>query len=153
MNVFKQLESQYLSIDSIYASEQFLARSRGWYRKEAEFQAKRETNDQAYFLFMFTRLEERIKDLSNTLIVNKKNSIGTWRQRAAWDILPTGNNSRINFKHRLAMLTDKDGSDFALVKMYYSERNSIAHGGNFTSPISMPTAIADFKRLYRELKF
>lgn len=152
MNVFTQLEKQYLSIDSMYASKEFLARSRGWHRKEAEFQKKRETNDQAYFLFMFTRLEDRIKDLSNTLIINKKNSIGSWRQRAAWDTLPTGSNSRINFKSRLALLTDRNGGDFTLVTMYYVERNSIAHGGNFTSPISMPNAIADFKRLYRDLK-
>lgn len=151
MNVFNELENQYLSIDIQYASEEFIARSRGWHNKEQSLQRQRELNDQAYFLFMFSRLEDRIKDLSNSLIVNKKNTISSWRQRAVWDILPTGNSSRMNFKNRVALLTDKIGNNYILISDYYNERNSIAHGGSFTTPINMPLAISNFKRLYREL--
>jgi hypothetical protein len=54
--------------------------------------------------------------------------------------------------HSLALLTEKGGRDFNLVSDYYKERNSIADGGSFINPISMPTVIIELKRLYSVLK-
>jgi hypothetical protein len=153
MSIFKELAKQYNEIDTLYSAKEFEAINKGWYKKEAEYQRKRELNDQSYFLFMFSRLEDRIKNLSNTLITNKKNSISSWKQRAPWDILPTGSNSRVSFKNKVALLIDKRSNDYDLIVEYYKERNSIAHGGAFITPVIMPDAINNFKRLYSVLKY
>lgn len=152
MSIFDELEAQYNSIDNEYASIEFDSISRGWNRKEAEHKRKRELNDQAYFLFMFSRLEDRIRQQSSILISRKQSSITSWKQRASWDILPNGASDEIPFKRRLALLTEKGRSDYTLIVDYYKERNSIAHGGNFISAISMPTVIAELKRLYGAIK-
>lgn len=79
--------------------------------------------------------------------------INSWKQRAAWDILPSSaGNSQLPFKKRLALLVEQGSSDFNLIVDYYNERNSIAHGGSFTRPIFMPTVIREFKRLYKLIK-
>lgn len=152
MSIFDELESQYDEIDNKYSSIEFDARVKGWSNKEIRHRRKRELNDQAYFLFMFSRLEDRIRIESSDLIKKKKTSIVSWRQRAAWDILPSSPRDNFPFKKRLALLTEQGGSDFNLIVDYYKERNSIAHGGSFTRPISMPTVIFEFKRLYKIIK-
>jgi UDP-2,3-diacylglucosamine pyrophosphatase LpxH len=121
-------------------------------RKERHYQRRREINDQAYFLFMFSRLENRIREESAKLIQRKQGSISSWKQKAPWDVLPNQPNDGLKFKNRLALLTKKGASNFNIVSDYYKERNSIAHGGNFKRPISMPTVIIDLKKLYKALK-
>jgi hypothetical protein len=152
MNIFDELETQYNDIDNEYSTIEFESRSKQWMKKEAKYRRKRELNDQAYFLFMFSRLEERIRNESSALITRKKNSITIWKQRAAWDILPNSPRAELPFKKRLALLTEQGGNDFNLVVEYYKERNSIVHGGSFISPITMPTVISEFKRLYNQIK-
>ncbi len=152
MSVFDELEAQYNEIDEQYSLLEFEASSRRWVRKEKQYQRKREINDQAYFLFMFSRLEDRIREESSKLIRRKKRSIFSWKQRAPWEILPSQRSNGLSIKKRLALLAKKGGSDFNIVSEYYKQRNSIAHGGSFTCPISMPTVILEFKRLHRRLK-
>lgn len=152
MNIFDELASQYDEIDKDYARIEFEAESKGWNKKEAKYRRKRELNDQAYFLFMFSRLEDRIRQQSAMLITKKQTSITSWKQRAAWDILPKNAIDEMPFKKRLALLTSKGGNDYNLIIEYYKERNSIAHGGSFISQISMPTVIAELKRLYDVVK-
>lgn len=152
MSVFDELEDLFNEIDNRYSSIEFEARTKGWSKKEQKYQRKRELNDQAYFLFMFSRLEDRIRSQSAALITKKQTSLQSWRQRAAWDILPSSSSDNYPFKKRLALLTEKGASDYNLITDYYKERNSIAHGGSFTRAISMPTVITELKRLYRILK-
>lgn len=152
MNIFDELGSQYFEIDNNYSLLEFQAASKGWSKKEAVFRRKRELNDQAYFLFMFSRLEDRIKQLSSTTIISKKASINSWIARAAWDILPSSPKNGLDFKKHLALLVDKNCANYKLISDYYAERNSIAHGGNFTSPISIPTVISELKRMYKIIK-
>lgn len=152
MNIFDELEAQYNEIDNQYSSREFEAMHRGWTKKERKYQRKREINDQAYFLFMFSRLEDKIREESSELIVKKKASISSWKQKAAWEILPDSPSAELHFKKRLALLAEKGARDFNLVSDYYKERNSIAHGGNFIRPISMPTVISELKRLYKLMK-
>lgn len=152
MTIFDELASQYHKIDDEYSSKEFEASRRGWRRKERQFRRIREINDQAYFLFMFTRLEDYIRQQSSDLIKKKKKSISSWKQRAAWTILPSDPDKQMVFLNRLALLTEKGGADYNLVSQYYDERNSVAHGGNFIRQISMPTVFAEFKRLYAVIK-
>lgn len=152
MGVFDELVEQYNDIDNKYSFIEFEAMSKGWENKESKYQRKRALNDQAYFLFMFTRLEDRIRQESSALITKKQNSIHSWKQRASWDILPSSARDGIPFKKRLALLIEKGSQDYNLTLNYYRERNSIAHGGSFISSINMPLVISELQRLYRIAK-
>ncbi len=143
MSIFDKLGEQYQEIDDLYVGIELEARSRGWHKKESLYQDKRVLNDQAYFLFMFSRLEDRIRAQSSKLIDKKRKTIRSWKQRAAWDILPTSPKADYPFKK---------SHDYNLIVDYYQERNSIAHGGSFTKPIVMPTVIHELKRLYQLIK-
>ena len=151
MTIFDELEAQYIDIDEKYGRIEFEARSKQWVHKEKKYRRKRELNDQAYFLFMFSRLEDKIRSESSILIAKKQDSIISWRQRAVWDILPR-KPEESNLKNRLVLLVPKGENNYNLVVKYYKERNSIAHGGSFTTEINMPTVISDFKRLYKVMK-
>ncbi|MFN6380543.1 MAG: hypothetical protein ACK4WD_14780 [Flavobacteriales bacterium] len=87
MNIFDQLGKVYSEIDATYASFEVIARSKGHHKKETEYNEKRQLNDQAYFLFMFTRLEDRVRTLSNSLIDNKMQTLSDWKSKRSWEII------------------------------------------------------------------
>ncbi len=149
MSIFDKLGEQYQEIDDLFVGIELEARSRGWHKKESLYQQKRVLNDQAYFLFMFSRLEDRIRVQSSKLLDKKRKTIRSWKQRAAWDILPTSPKADYPFKKHLALLVEQGNHDYNLIVDYYQERNSIAHGGSFTKSIVMPTVIHELKRLYQ----
>jgi len=72
MGIFDELTRQYLLLDQDYAAKEFSAVKNGWVRKEKLYRRMRDLNDQAYFLFMFSRLEDRITQQSTALIAKKK---------------------------------------------------------------------------------
>ncbi len=90
MNIFDELEAQYNEIDGRYSSAEFDCNQRDWHWKEQEYRGKRDINDQAYFVFMFSRLEYRIREESARLIRKKKGSISSWKQRAPGKSCPAG---------------------------------------------------------------
>lgn len=155
MNIFDELGKIYSEIDNTYASIELQSRALGYNRKEQEYQRKRELNDQAYFLFMFSRLEDRIKELSNNLIDDQYANLTNWSYKRTWDILykrKTQNPNSIYFLDRVALLTEMGRPDYNLVERYYRQRNNIAHGNTFTIPINISTVVTDMKRLYNDLK-
>lgn len=152
MNIFDRLGKIYNEIDSTYASIEVKARSRKHHKKEAEYYTKRQFNDQAYFLFMFTRLEDRVRNLSDNLIENKIITLRDWKTKRTWEIIQKQKtNDTLHFMNRVALLTPKGRSNYNLIKQYYDQRNNIGHGRSFTIAISIPTVIFDMKRLYKEL--
>lgn len=144
MSIFDELEAQYREIDKCLSSSEFKGRKHGSARKENRYERRRKRNDEAYFLFMFTRLEDHIKRESKKLIERK--------QKAPRHILPNQTKGEFSFMDRLTLLTEKDGSDFNQVSGYYEERNAIAHGGTFTDRITVRTVAFELKRLYKVLK-
>lgn len=148
MNIFDQLGKIYTEIDSGYASKELIATFKGHHKKEAEYAAKRRYNDQAYFLYMFTRLEGRIRELSDNLIDDKIAKLSNWKFRRAWEIMDKKN---LHFMKRVALLSRKGFADYNLIQQYYEQRNEIGHGNNFTIVISIPIVINDMKRLYNDL--
>ncbi len=152
MTVFDKLEKLYIEIDTYYSLIEFNASRRRWRKVEQSVQEKRKQNDEAYFLFFFSRLEDRIRVESSKLIRRMQSSRKPHKSISAWLILPPDPDNEIYFKKRLELLIDKGSADFALICQYYNHRNSIAHGGHFVSPVSMPTAVNEFKRLYGLLK-
>ncbi len=151
MNIFDELGHIFNEIDQTYSQIEIQARKRGHTKKESEYYRKRQLNDQAYFLFMFTRMEDRIKELSDTLIDTKVGTITDWKSKRTWEILGK-RKDRMHLMDRVALLTQINARDYNLVDRYYRQRNSIAHGGTFTVAINIPTVIADMKRLFKDLK-
>lgn len=87
MNIFDQLELIYKEIDSTYESIEVDAYSKGHSKKETEYFNKRQLNNQAYFLFMFTRLEDRVRSLSDKLIDDKVANLAHWKIKSTWEII------------------------------------------------------------------
>ena len=79
MTIFDDLGKIYNEIDNTYSSQEIQARTKGFNKKEAQYARKRQLNDQAYFLFMFTRLEDRVRDLSDQLVDDKMASLTDWK--------------------------------------------------------------------------
>jgi len=150
MNIFDHLGKIYNEIDTTYANIEVQASSRRHHKKEAEYYSKRQFNKQAYFLFMFTRLEDRVRNLSDQLIDDKVANLTDWKAKRTWDIL-SKRKDRIAFMDRVALLTEINQSGYNLIDRYYRQRNNIGHGGTFTIAIYIPTFIVDMKRLYRDL--
>ena len=152
MNIFKEIEALYSEIDNKYGKEAFEARAKGITLKEQELSRKRELNDHAYYLFMFTRLEDHIREQSSKLITEKQENLMDWSHRRAWDILPKEKDSgKIFFLDRVALLVDKGTHHYRKIKNYYELRNILAHGDNFSSPVSIPTVVTDFDAFYKIL--
>jgi negative regulator of genetic competence, sporulation and motility len=151
MTVFDNLSTIYADIDDAYAADELSARARGFHVKELKIQNKRKLNDQAYFLFMFTRLEERVSSQVTLLINQKSTTITNYRNKRAWQILKSKNDDdRLHFKEKASLLLTFGGADYTLVLVYYKQRNTIAHGGTVPA-INIPTVLTDFKRLYAAL--
>ena len=86
MSIIAVLENQYRDIDNKLYSREFAAIGDGNEEDEKDCRYKRELNSHAYFLFLFTRLEDHIRKQSKILFTNKLASEANWRQRAIWDI-------------------------------------------------------------------
>lgn len=147
MNIFEELEVLYSEIDDYYVRQELEARRNKDENKEREFARKRELNDHAYYLFMFTRLEDHVREQSSQLIKKSQDNITDWKQRRPWDILPNDKQSdKIFFLNRVALLVDKGSHHYQRIKSYYDLRNTLGHGGTFTTPVSMPTVVTDFNQ-------
>lgn len=149
--IFDELAAIYFDIDNAYSVKEAAARAKGHTRIEANYRRKRELNDQAYFLFMFTRLEDRIRHLSIKLIDKKYTDLRNWNYRRTWEILHK-RKKEIKLLDRVALLTQIGQADYKLINSYYGQRNSIAHGGSFTITIDITIVVRDMKRLFYALE-
>jgi len=153
MNVIEELEIIYTEIDDSYASKEFEAHSKGYNIKENEFQNIRSINDHSYFLIAFTRLEDRIKTVTQNLIDSKLQNLNSWSYIRVWRIIKNRESrDRLSFLEYVELLTEKGQSDYNLIRDYYNDRNIVAHGNSLRS-IDMATVFQDFKRLYNDLSF
>jgi hypothetical protein len=148
-NIFDELEQIYTEIDDSYLSMEVTSRSNGQKEQESAYLAKRKLNDQAYFLFMFTRLEDRVRDISDRLIDYKVATLTDWKEKSTWEIINKQKkaNDRLPFMDRVALLTQRGHSDYNLINDYYNERNTIGHGG-ISNEIYMTSVVVNMKRLY-----
>lgn len=151
MTIFDEIEVLYLAIDNPYAIEEGSARFKNYTKKAAHLARKRSLNDQAYFLFMFTRLEEKIRELSDNRISGRIARLGNWRDRRTWEILQRSGD-RLSLLDRVSLLTTFNGADYQLIQRYKKQRDTIAHGGTATVVIDISIVLNDFKRLYNQFR-
>lgn len=149
-NVFYELEKLYNEIDQSLTKKELEARRRRHSRKEQFYQKRRELNDQAFFLYMFTRLEDHIRVESIALIEHQYNTLTNWANKRVWDILYPRREDGITFMNRVGLLVAVGQAHYNKINTYYKQRNKVAHGGLAT--ISMPTVISDMKVLYKAVK-
>ena len=115
MNIIDELGDIYSDLNNRYGAVEFEATARGWHRKEAMFKAKRALNDQAYFLFMFTRLEDRIKTLATQIIDYKSGLTYNYQNERAWQMLKQRNDrDRLNLMESVSLLIPYNGPDYKL---------------------------------------
>jgi hypothetical protein len=109
----------------------------------------RDVNNQAYFMLMFAQFEAMVREAARAL-VNSRSNGARGLNRNAWRMIDV---ARISFMDKVALLTDRGGSDYASVRLLYHRRNDIAHG-NFAAvgPITITADYAEFLRLISALK-
>jgi len=56
------------------------------------------------------------------------------------------------FLNRVSLLVDKGSHHYQTIKNYYDLRNTIGHGGIFSTPVSIPTVVNDFNQYSRTLQ-
>lgn len=151
MNIIDELNIIYSDLNSNYSAKETQARARRHFRKERIFQQQRALNDQAYFLFMFTRLEERISFLATSLINSKVTSISNYKNKRVWQLIKERNDSdRLPLKEKVSLLTQFNGADYQLILRYKRQRDTIAHGGVVLA-MNVATIFTDIGRLYNVL--
>lgn len=152
--IFDEIGAIYQEIDNKYASIVLTAQSRGHHIKEAKYIEKRKLNDHAYFLFMFTRLEDRIKNSASELFKNKVASITNRTNKRAWEIIKKKNeDDHLTLMDKVSFFLTSGNADYNLIFRYKKQRDTIAHGGFIIHggnipPLNMPVALVDFKTLY-----
>jgi hypothetical protein len=152
MNLISELQKQYFEIENQYYSKEFDAHVKGFIHVEEEWRRKRELNTHAYFLFLFTRLEEHINVQTKKLILHKRANIRNWKTRAIWD---NTDFKKLYFKKKVGLLSEIGKTDYNRIVNYYELRNKIAHGGtipSITVNISMINVFSDMERYFRILK-
>ncbi|MGD9706400.1 MAG: hypothetical protein AB7V07_01855 [Candidatus Delongbacteria bacterium] len=152
MGIFEDLLNLYSEIDNQYSRKEFDARRKRRTRQERKYSKQRELNDHAYFLFLFTRFEDLVRDKSSKVIKDEQKK-KNWKSKRAWATFPNDKESdRISFITRASLLIDSSSHHFKKIKEYHKQRCTIAHGGNFSSPVSIHSVVCDFESLIRIMK-
>jgi hypothetical protein len=152
MSIVVEIEKQYLDIERYYSSKEFEAFAASNAAEESYWLNRREMNTHAYFLFLFTRLEDHIKTESSKLISSKILASVDWKERAVWDIC---NDGELSLKKKLALLTEKGRTDYNTIVEYYQIRNDIGHGktiADISRTINMREFFEDLKNYFTSLK-
>lgn len=145
MNIFDELYALYRIVDSDLAIIETTARMKPDPILEAQTVRQRELNDQAYFLYMFTRLEEKIRSSTNLLFDNKVAATVDIKDLRAWEIIKA--NKRLSLMQRVSFVLPSGGTDYNLINDFKGQRDEIAHGGLVPS-ILLSYVYTEMTRLY-----
>ncbi len=138
MSIFIEISGYYADADASFAAAEqqaFLIND------DTAFDAAgkaRKCNDQAYFLYLFTRLEAEVDATVGKLLVARTGSSVPWSDRRVWQAWSRNQIQDIALLSKVEVLTDKGRTDYAQIKQYYDERNKIAHGGVWQSQFFIP---------------
>ena len=98
----------------------------------------RDRNDQAWFLYLFTRFEEKVNHSSRSLLTTRLQTAPDWSERRIWQAWSRIDIPDIAFLSKVEVLTDKSKHDYATIKTCYEGRNTIAHGGEWEVEFFVP---------------
>jgi hypothetical protein len=129
MSVFLEIAGNYAVADAAFAAVELNAFQDDEDTAFDQAGLARQHNDQAYFLYLFSRFEAAVNASSETLLATRLASIPTWSERRIWQAWSRGPVSEISFLSKVEVLTEKGRQDYTTIKDYYGGRNTIAHGG------------------------
>ena len=98
---------------------------------------QRKRNDQAYFLYLFTRLEDSVNKATG-LILTSRVSGAPWAERRIWEAWARQGIPNVHFMSKVEILTDKSLHTYATIQEYYKGRNDVAHGGVWNEQFFIP---------------
>lgn len=155
--LFDHIDALYHHIEDDYAALESAAVAAGNGVEKALYAEMRKLNDQAYFLFLFTRLEGHIRTVSEELIEHKLTTAANDQDRWPWKLVKDLSKvERLPFMERVALITTKGGTNYNKISEFYSHRNSIGHGGSFKGGVSeplIPDVILDIRNLFAAIKY
>jgi hypothetical protein len=98
---------------------------------------QRSKNDQAYFLYLFTRFEDAVNKAA-LVVIGNRTSATSWADRRIWVAWSARGVETVPFLSKVEVLIDKSLRDYGLIKGYYDGRNDIAHGGIWSEQFVIP---------------
>jgi hypothetical protein len=98
---------------------------------------QRSRNDQAYFLYLFTRFEAEVNNAASVVVGNRTTG-AAWTDRRIWEAWSHYGIQDVRFLSKVEVLIDKSLHFYGLIKGYYDGRNDIAHGGIWSEQFFIP---------------
>ena len=140
MSIFLDIADQWQIADDAFAaleSNAYAANDDPSYDAAVD---QRKRNDQAYFLFLFTRFEDAVTQAIKP-IVNNRTAGAAWPERRiweAWSALVLKDDRSMHLLSKVEVVTDKSRNDYETIQEYYKGRNRIAHGGEYSEQFLIP---------------
>jgi len=137
MTIFSEIADQWQIADAAFSAlEQaaFVTDNDAAFDESSE---QRKRNDQAYFLYLFTRFEDAVNQAVTTIIQNRVNGTA-WADRRIWEAWSRGGVEDVHLMSKVEVLTDKSRGNYQTVKEYYDGRNEVAHGGTWEEQFVIP---------------
>jgi hypothetical protein len=139
MSIFLEIAAQYAMADAVFADVMQQALEADDDAAFDNADRARQRNDQAYFLYLFTRFEAEVNASIQTLLSGRISSTAAWSERRIWQAWSRSPIRDIAFLSKVEVLGDKGHNDYATTKQYYEGRNTIAHGEDWTVQFFLPT--------------
>lgn len=127
MNILDELYGLYLQVDGSLSITEATARAQKNSSLEEQTARQRKVNDQAFFLYMFTRLEEKIREATKQMFEEKISSSADQKELRAWEILKA--NDRLTLMTHVSFFLPIGSADYQLIRNLKKQRDEIAHGG------------------------
>ncbi|MFZ0507289.1 MAG: hypothetical protein WAM29_04140 [Methylocella sp.] len=137
MGIFVEIADQWQIAENAFSALEQVAFAAN---DDASYDAadeQRKRNDQAYFLYLFTRFEGAVNH-AVTIIIGNRVSGAAWSDRRIWEAWSRQGISNVHFMSKVEVLTEKSLRHYAIVKEYYDGRNSVAHGGIWSEQFLIP---------------
>lgn len=107
--------------------------------------------DYAFFVLCFAQFERGVT-IKFEEARDRRAGNPDWARRRGWDLSRYENAVRLPFEDRVAMVLDRNDSDFGRIVSHYATRNHVAHGG-LSEPIApLDQFISDLFTLFSKLK-
>ncbi len=158
MSVFLELENSYIEIDNFLASKEFIALKAKDENLAFEYMVRKEHNEQAYFLYAFSRLERELRDKAELKLKTKPveymnksttphSKLADYEDQIAWKIALDKINTLME---HVAFLFPPGYSEYKVIYDLKKNRDTIAHG-DLASGINMTSIFTDLEKIRLKL--
>jgi hypothetical protein len=137
MSIFLDIAIQYSIADAAFSHAEQIA-----FEKDDDgafdlASVQRRHNDQAYFLYLFTRFENQVNQAAQRLRAARVTG-QPWAERRVWEAWSPAEIEDIHFMSKVAVLTDKSMTDYRDIQDFYKARNRLAHGDELEDQFIIP---------------